>query len=83
MKNKVCPACHISGFDHTGWAVNGKPYFACQSCSYSWTAGDGKEYYEYAQSHPEGIVILGWTKEDYAGYNLKLAGTMVIFERNK
>jgi hypothetical protein len=82
-KNKLCIACHISGFDHTGWTVSGKPCFVCQSCGFKWTNGDGHPYFDHAQSHPKEIVILGWTKEDYDGYDVKLIDTMVIFERKK
>jgi hypothetical protein len=44
---------------------------------------DGEPYYDHAQSHPDRIVILGWTKEDYDRYNLELVDKTVIFERKK
>lgn len=82
-KDKVCPKCHVSGFIHDGWTCTGRPQFTCQGCNSSWTCGnkDGKPYYDNALSHPDKIIILGWTQEDYDCYNLSLENGVVRFER--
>lgn len=80
-KDKICPNCHRSGFDHTGWTCAGKPYFVCQGCRASWTDGlEGGVYYANAQSHPEKIIIIGWEPEDYKRYRLKAYGNWVIIK---
>lgn len=79
---KICPNCHVSGYDHDGWTCTGIPHFVCQSCKSDWTAGIyGNPYYENALSHPKEIIILGWTQEDYNEYNLKLEDRSIHFER--